>query len=471
MRFPSFVLLATLITLPAAAQTASDGSMSQMDMQNMPGMKPPTTKATPPKAPEPVKPPPAPVAPKDDMGDMPMDHSDAMHGMDGMSGMSENGLLGSYPMTRDASGTSWQPDAAAHNGIHTMLGNWSLMGHMMLWGVYDTQSGPRGDDKFFAPGMLMGMVRRDFTPDDTLSFRAMLSPDPFMGKSGYPLLLASGETANGTTPLIDRQHPHDLFMELSSTYSRKLSSDDSLFLYAGYPGEPALGPTAFMHRASGMDIPEAPITHHWLDSTHITFGVLTTGYVHDDWKLEVSQFTGREPDQYRYDFDPPKFDSTALRLSWNPDQHWSLQTSWGHLTSPEQLEPNIDENRTTASATYVTRFGEQQSIAATLAWGLKDLSDGTQLNGTMLEAEYKPAEPWTAFARAEWEQNNELVTGSAIHDVGELTLGGIHDWKVADHFKFGVGASYTFDFVPSQLTPTYGSDPHGALLFVRLAAE
>jgi len=474
MRFPSFVLLAALITLPAAAQTANDGSTSQMDMQNMPGMKPPAAKANPPKNTEPVKPLPAPDTPKDNMGDMPMDRSGAMHGMasmDGMSGMSETGLLGSYPMTRDASGTSWQPDAAAHNGIHTMLGDWSLMGHMMLWGIYDTQSGPRGDDKFFAPGMLMGMARRDFTPNDTLSFRAMLSPDPFMGKSGYPLLLASGETANGTTPLIDRQHPHDLFMELSSTYSHKLTSDDSLFLYAGYPGEPALGPTAFMHRASGMDIAEAPISHHWLDSTHITFGVLTAGYVHDDWKLEVSQFTGREPDQYRYDFDPPKFDSTAVRLSWNPDEHWSLQTSWGHLNSPEQLQPNIDENRTTASATYVTKFGEQQSVAATLAWGLKDLSDGTQLNGTMLEAEYKPAELWTAFARAEWEQNNELVPGNAIHDVGELTLGGIHDWKVADHFKFGVGASYTFDFVPSPLTTTYGSDPHGALLFVRLAAE
>jgi hypothetical protein len=472
MRFPSFVLLATLITLPAAAEAAGGSSMSQMDMQNMPGMgpsKPADTKAEPPKKAD--TPSPVPAPPSDAMPGTKMDTMGSMDGMSGMSGMSATGLLGSYPMTRDASGTSWQPDDAEHNGVHAMLGDWSLMGHMMLWGVYDTQIGPRGDDKFFAPGMLMGMARRDFTSNDTLSFRTMLSPDPFMGKSGYPLLLASGETANGTTPLIDRQHPHDLFMELSSTYSHKLSSDDSLFLYAGYPGEPALGPPAFMHRASGMDIPEAPITHHWLDSTHITFGVVTTGYVHDDWKVEVSQFTGREPDQYRYDFDPPKFDSTSMRLSWNPNEHWSLQTSWGHLNSPEQLQPNINENRTTASATYVTKFGQESSLATTLAWGYKDLSDGTGLHGVMLETEYKPSAPWTAFMRSEWEQNNELVTGSAIHDVGELTLGGIHDWKVADHFKFGLGASYTFDFVPSPLTPAYGSDPRGAMVFIRLAAE
>src|SRR5665213_1142664 len=278
-----------------------------------------------------------------------MDHRSMGHDMSGMGdmpGMGMKGVLGSYPMTRDASGTSWQPDLAEHHGIHAMAGDWSLMGHAMLWGIYDTQSGPRGADKTFAAGMLMGMARREFADGDSLSFRAMLSPDPFMGKSGYPLLLATGETANGTTPLVDRQHPHDLFMEMSGTYSHKLSDDDSVFLYAGYPGEPALGPPAFMHRASGMDIPQAPITHHWLDSTHVAFGVLTGGFVHDNWKLEVSRFTGREPDQYRYNFDQAKFDSTAVRTSYNPDEHWSLQGSWGYLQSPEQLSPTVNETAT-----------------------------------------------------------------------------------------------------------------------------
>jgi hypothetical protein len=259
-------------------------------------------------------------------------------------------------------------------------------------------------------------------------------------------------------------------MELSGTYAHRFSAGDSLFLYIADPGEPALGPPAFMHRASSMDIPEAPITHHWMDSTHITFGVATAGVVHDDWKLEISQFTGREPDQYRYDFDTPRFDSTSVRLSWNPDEHWSLQTSWGHLISPEQLEPSLNENRTTASATWVTAWGGGQSIAATLGWGLKQISDGTNLNGVLLESEYKPAAPWTIFARAEWEQNNELVASGAIEQVGEITLGGIHDWKIADHLKLGLGALYTFDMVP-PLMPTYGGDPHGAMVFVRAIAD
>src|SRR5262249_49813050 len=158
----------------------------------------------------------------------------------------------------------------------------------------------------------------------TLNLRAMVSPDPFMGRGGYPLLLQTGETADGKAPLIDRQHPHDLVMELSSSWSHRWSDDGSVFVYLGYPGEPAFGPPAFMHRLSGMDDPAAPITHHWLDSTHVVFGVATAGVVLGDWKIDASQFTGREPDQNRFDFDAPKFDSTSARVSWNPGSRWSL---------------------------------------------------------------------------------------------------------------------------------------------------
>jgi len=429
MKRAALILSSCLFASAAHAQSDT----TNMDMENMPGMD--------------------------------MSHHDTAQ-MD----MPMTGVLGSYPMTRDASGTSWQPDAVEHNGIHAMAGDWSLMGHMMLWGIYDTQSGPRGADKTFLAGTLMGMARRDFGQSDTLQFRAMLSPDAFMGKSGYPLLFATGETANGVTPLIDRQHPHDLFMELSGAYAHRFNSDESAFVYFGDPGEPALGPTAFMHRPSGMDIPDAPITHHWFDSTHITFGVLTAGLVSGDWKIEASQFTGREPNQERFDFDKPKFDSTAVRLSWNPNANWSLQTSWGYLKSPEQLEPDLNENRFTASATYVKPFESGGSFAATFGWGLKDESDGTQLNGLFAEAEYKPADLWTLFARAEWEQNNELSATGAIENASAIIVGGIKDWRVADHWKFGTGALYAFDFAPHGL-PGYGADPHGIMLFVRVIAE
>ena len=243
------------------------------------------------------------------------------------------GFLGPYSMTREGSGTSWVPDTTPHEGIHGKVGDWSTMWHGYLNLIYDRQGGPRGGNKTFTNGMVMGMAQLPLG-DGTLGVRAMLSPDPFMGKNGYPLLLASGETADGRTHLIDRQHPHDLFMELAGTYSRNLNATSSVFVYAGLPGEPALGPPAFMHRTSGVDNPEAPITHHWLDSTHITFGVVTAGLIVDKWKIEASAFRGREPDQHRYDIEAPKLDSFSARLSWNPIRELSMQVSWGRLDSP-----------------------------------------------------------------------------------------------------------------------------------------
>ncbi len=158
------------------------------------------------------------------------------------------GALGSYPMARDASGTAWQPDATPHVMGHVMRGDWMISGHTQLNAVYSDQQGPRGDDLAFIAGMVMGAARLDMENGDALTLRAMLSPDPFMGKRGYPLLLAAGETADGVTTLVDRQHPHDLFMEISATWARQFDAANSAFLYAALPGEPAFGPPAFMHR-------------------------------------------------------------------------------------------------------------------------------------------------------------------------------------------------------------------------------
>ena len=338
-------------------------------------------------------------------------HTAGMHQghMEGMQqGHEMKGFLGPYPMNREASGTSWLPDSTPHEGIHQTYGDWMLMEHALINGVYDHQGGPRGGNKAFVGGMVMGMAERQIG-DGTLGFRAMLSPDPFMGPSGYPLLLATGETADGRTPLIDRQHPHDLFMELAGSYSYNLSPTSSVFVYAGLPGEPALGPAAFMHRTSGVDIPEAPITHHWLDSTHITFGVVTAGLVLDNWKIEASAFRGREPDQHRFDIEEPKLDSYSARLTWNPIRELSLQVSAGHLHSPEQLSPEVNEDRITASATYTQPFGQNNLWSTTFAWGRKMNHPGNTLDGFLLESELIFNRAYTLFMRAERVAEDELL--------------------------------------------------------------
>jgi len=420
-----------------------------------------------------------------EMPDMPgmagMDHSKMDHSAtaaptaDDMAGMDMShpmtGALGPYAMSREASGTAWQPDASTHEGVHVMRGPWMVMLHGVLTGVYSSQDGPRGDDKAFAAGMLMAMAQRPVGEAGTLQLRVMVSPDPLMGKRGYPLLLASGETADGAAPLVDRQHPHDLFMELSASYSYRLSGKDSVFVYAGLPGEPAFGPPAFMHRLSIMDSPEAPISHHWLDSTHITFGVLTAGYIHDGWKVEASRFHGREPDQHRYDIETGDLDSTAVRLSWNPTANWSLQTSWADVKSPEQLDPGENQKKWSASAIYTVPVGDSGWWSTTAAWGRRS-SGHEDLDAWMLESAVKPNAAWTIFARAERTENNELTSLGGHHGptytVGKASLGAIRDWRLSEHLTFGVGGLYVLNFLPRGLEPAYGGDPSGAMAFIRL---
>ena len=316
-------------------------------------------------------------------------------GAEGHAGheMAMSAALGPYPMAREASGTAWQPDSSEHGGLHVMSGDWTFMAHGKLDLVYSWQEKPRGDEKTFAAGMLMGMARRPIG-DGTLQFKAMVSPDPLMGKRGYPLLLASGETADGEEPLVDRQHPHDFFMELSGSISQNIGPKSSVFLYAGLPGEPAFGPPAFMHRQSISASPEAPITHHWLDSTHITFGVVTAGLVHNNAKIELSRFNGREPDQHRWNIETGPLDSTSVRLSWNPTSDFALQGSWAHLEDAEQLEPGVDQKRWSASGTY-TRPTKAGFWSTSLAWGRKTI-DGESFDAVALESSMNWND-WTLF--------------------------------------------------------------------------
>jgi hypothetical protein len=408
---------------------------------------------------------PVPVPPQGNTSPTPpANHSAHNHGV-----MDMGGALGPYPMEREASGTAWQPDGSEHMGVMTMSGAWTLMAHGVVNLVYDHQSGPRGADKAFASGMLMGMARRPLG-NGTLQFRAMVSPDPLMGPRGYPLLLASGETANGRDRLIDRQHPHDFLMELSASASQTVGPKSSLFVYAGLPGEPAFGPPAFMHREAISDSPEAPISHHWLDSTHISFGVVTAGLVLDSVKLEVSRFNGREPDQHRWNIETGPLDSTAVRVSWNPTPALALQASWGQFTDPEQLEPGVDQKRLSASALYAREIAPGWKFAGTLAWGRKTVEHHKD-DAYVAEASLKHR-AWTVFARGEMTENRELVAiaeNGPAYRVGKLSLGAVRDVRIADHLAVGAGGLFALNFVPSALAAIYGaSSPAGLMGFVRL---
>lgn len=381
------------------------------------------------------------------------------------------GLLGGYAMTREASGTSWQPDSTPMEGTMDMSGDWMTMWHGLANFVFDRQGGDRGGNQTFSNSMLMFMARRA-SDRGALGLRLMVSADPLMGPAGYPELFQTGETADGVHALVNRQHPHNLLMEAAATGSLDLGSGASVFGYAALAGEPALGPPAFMHRFSGQDDPAAPLSHHWLDSTHLAYGVLTAGLVRDRLKLEVSAFNGREPDQNRYQVELRGLDSWSVRLSCNPSPDLALQVSAGRLASPEQLEPQVAVLRTTASASYNRVAGALQ-WQTTLAWGHNRPDAGRASDALLLESAVRLDGSQTVFLRAERVGKDELFSpGQPLYGpayvINALSLGYIYDFARLGPASLGAGVSATVYRYPAALDPAYGNAPASTLVFARI---
>lgn len=383
------------------------------------------------------------------------------------------------PMSRNGSGTSWLPDASPMYGVMLHAKRWMYMLHGNIAVRYTKQDlgnkGTRGSDAFSIPNWFMGMAQRKVGGRGLLHLGAMLSLDRLTdGGSGYPLLFQTGESWKGQ-PLVDRQHPHDLFSELSVGYTYSLTSKSDLSFYLGYPGEPALGSVAFMHRPSALANPDSPISHHWNDGTHITFGVATVGYRYGKFKLEASSFTGREPDENRFNFDKPRFDSYSARVLFNPTRNWSFQLSRGWIKSPEELNPDEDVNRTTASALYSIPFGDEKYIVATALWGLNAGDGNHKENALLLEATLR-LNKLAVYTRYEWAQKSgeELDLNPTLFDshkrfgINELTLGTGYDLFSLGKIRFAGGAQLTAYKTSDVLNTLYGKYPFSGQVFLRV---
>jgi len=383
------------------------------------------------------------------------------------------------PMNRNGSGTGWLPDASPMYGIMLHSKNWMYMIHGNIFLRYTSQDvgnkGARGGHKFDAPNWFMLMAQRKIGKNGLFHYEAMISLDRLTeGGAGYPLLFQSGESWKGK-PLFDRQHPHDLFSGLSIGYSQALSKKSDVFIYIGYPGEPALGSVAFMHRPSALNDPDAPISHHWNDGTHITFGVITIGYRLSKFKLEASTFTGREPNENRYNFDKPRFDSWSGRLSVNPSQNWALQVSHGYVKSPEMLHPGENVHRTTASIITSYPLGRDKYFNATALWGLNKTEGHEGENAALLEAAVTLKRA-AFYTRYEWVQKSveelsldETIYGEhTLFPVNVLSAGINYDLVHIKPVNIALGGKFSFYHAPGTLNSLYGKNPVGAEVYLRI---
>ncbi|NML67155.1 hypothetical protein HHL22_18275 [Hymenobacter sp. RP-2-7] len=478
----------------AAACLLALAATPALAQHQMPGMKMPadTTRrpTQPPRGPAPADS--AHAGHQPGMGGMNMGSMD-MGGMNMSHSYSRN-----LPMSRNGSGTAWQPDQTPMYMWMQHKGPWMLMYHGAAFGRYTSQNfnhrGARGQaDAVDGPNWLMTMAQRTVGARGLLNLTLMMSLDPLTEtRGGYPLLFQTGESYKGQ-PLIDKQHPHDLFSGLSVGYTYAFSKDVDLTAYLGYPGEPAIGPTAFMHRISAMPNPDAPLSHHWTDATHITFGVATLGLRYKQFKLEGSNFTGREPDQYRYGFDRPRADSWAARLNWNPTSELALQVSHAYIKSPEDLHPDENVRRTTASVLHSRSWGERHFIASALVWGMNQGHGPRAEHAVLAETNLTLGRP-TFYGRYEFVQKDseelnfiaygEPNAADRIYNVNALTLGASYRLASlggARGPELSVGGQLTGYFIPQTLQdahagdsyayqPGYGQLPLSASVYLRLNA-
>ena len=345
--------------------------------------------------------------------------------------------LASDFLMQQASGTSHDPAAASPHMSMAMFEGWMVMWHGSAFVSQVVQSG-RGGDQFFSTNWAMGMAERPLAGGH-LMVRSMLSLEPLtVGKRGYPELFQTGEG------LIDRQHAHDFFMELAAEFAVNLPKQTVGYIYAAPVGDPALGPVAFPHRASAAEIPQAPLSHHLQDSTHIASSVLTMGAKQDAFGVAISGFHGREPDNdNRWNIDKGHIDSWSVRGTWDPNPKWSAQLSTGHLHQPEREEAgNIQ--RTTASIAHST--GDWSS---TLVWGWNHKSD-------------HDAHALLAETNRRFKVSNYL-TGrfEIVRGVRALTGGYTKDLFRSRDLLGGVGGNVTVYRAP-------GEHPAGFYLFARL---
>ena len=401
-------------------------------------------------------------------------------------------LMGSTFVVSVSSPLAAQTGAAPHEHMQMNMqpAGWTFMQDGIVFGMFNRQGGPRGGQELKVPNWWMGMGTRSFG-SSRLTLTGMFSLDPAtVGKRGYREVFQIGEAVDGV-PLVDRQHPHELFMQLAAVWRMPISERAGLTIAGGPAGEPALGPVAFMHRASSTENPMAPLSHHTFDSTHISYGVVTAALDRGPWVLEGSVFNGREPDEHRWDFDFGALDSVATRLWLRPNDRWEFQASTGRLKDPEELEPG-NVQRTTVSGSWFKK-NDVDFTAMTVGYGVNAAHETTR-HAVFGEVTRRMGSN-SFFGRAEVRHSETalLVTGrsptagsvtipptcpSLVHcvdvdplrrdAVGAFTLGGIRDVLKSHGFEGGLGAAVTLYAVPDALTVTHGKHPVSFQVFFRL---
>lgn len=351
----------------------------------------------------------------------------------------------------------------------------------MLWADHGSL---RGDRKFglrdwesvLSPPLL----------DGRLTFRAMTSIGSLFDRGGMPSLVQTGGVYRHGY-VHDRQHPHDLLMEVAADVRFGMA-----WLYIAPVGAPALGPPAYMHRASAATDPAAPIGHHWQDASHVSYGVASIGMRWRGTAVEASAFNARESDYESPwpDFSHGKLDSFAGRasLALGPA---TMSAWWGYLESHDPIAPAMPMHRYGAAIAFDRAGFGGRRWSSLAVWGMNvhhhDGSSHALLHGDsttsphvrsssiLVESSVEIGRRSTIFTRLERVMKNGEELGFlggdlvSLHEVRSVVVGGRRDLWSSRYATLGAGVRAIVAFLPRSLDLAYGTRrPKGIDLFLQV---
>ncbi len=383
------------------------------------------------------------------------------------------------PMNRNGSGTGWNPDKAPMYSYNIYTHKWLFMVHGDMFMRYNNQdaikAGPLHTEQYDVTNMFVITGQRQSGLDGLLHFNAAFSSDIlFANTDALAQFYQDGDNWNNKRTG-NRQLPNNIFSELAVSYAWTYADKGDIFIYGGYPAEPALGPVSYLKRPSASFIATSPLTHRWTDGTEISYGVGTLGMRQGKFKIEGSSFTGRTPDKNNYDFNLPLFNSFSGRLSFNPSSRLALQISRGYIKSPDVYKPDRNITRTTASATYVRPIAPRQYFSYSLIWGINEPTNGLPSNAALLEATLK-IKRRTGYSRLEWAQKTAYdlnlnpigFNSKQQYNVSALTVGAALDLIYIKYFTIAGGAQVTGHLADNALNGTYGQYPLSGQLYLHI---
>ncbi|WP_420476443.1 hypothetical protein [Noviherbaspirillum sp. ST9] len=232
---------------------------------------------------------------------------------------------------------------------------------------------------------------------------------------------------------------------------------------------------SFIREHTGIDTRATLSSERWLEQRPGFAQTFSVGHAWQDLTFEGAAFSSPDDGRPPVGREPRKIDSRSARLSFSPLENWVVRLTRGTVSGLDHLVVGEQVRRTALSATYRRAFAEGD-WEATLAWGRNSRKFRESTVGYLVESAFRFDGVHSLFGRFEQVGSDEIVRENEslqrqLFMMNKLTLGYAQDLRVTSSMRMDVGAYVTRYFVPSSMSPSYGSGPTAYMMFARVKLQ